>query len=95
MGSIKDVSGGVLLNLKVKPGSLFNKIHYGNSEVVVNLKGLPIRGMANRELVKTLSKALNVSSDNVRIVKGLASKFKTVFIKGLCVEEVEKYLRVR
>ena len=96
MSGIRKVSGGVVLNLEVKPGSPFNKtVFKDGKEIIIYLKNPPVQSKANRELVKTLSKALKVSRDKIRIVKGIASKSKSVLIEGLSVEETLEKLATK
>jgi len=92
MSSIREVDGGVLLNLEVKPRSSFNKITVYGDEIIVYLKNSPVKGRANRELLKSLCKALKVPVDEIKIVRGITSSSKSILIQGLSLEEIREKL---
>ena len=65
------------LTVKVKTGKGKNNVikhDFGEYEVWV--KSPPIKGAANRELIKVLANYFSVKSYNLRIVKGLTSQIK-------------------
>jgi hypothetical protein len=47
----------------------------------------PVDGQANEAVVRTLAEALGVPRSRVRIVRGEASRDKTVRVDGLTAEE--------
>jgi len=49
--------------------------------IIVGVKSKPIRGKANRELIRKLAKHFGVSTSQVRIVSGLRSRDKIVEIE--------------
>ncbi|MFH1224414.1 MAG: DUF167 domain-containing protein [Candidatus Diapherotrites archaeon] len=55
----------------------------------IALKSMPVKGKANRELLKALEKELGRKA---RIVSGLKSKTKKVFIEGMGAEELREIL---
>ena len=82
--------GGCAVKVLVAPKA-------SKSEVVGVIKGVlkirisapPVDGAANKELVRFLSKQLGVSKSSVLIRSGLASKHKSVFIRGVGAKDVE------
>lgn len=83
---------GLLIGLEVKTRAKNAGISGYDPQTAVlkiALKSMPVKGKANRELAKTLEKELG---RNARIVSGLKSKTKKVFIEGLSAEELRKIL---
>ena len=52
----------------------------------------PVKGKANRELVKFLSDILGVGKANITIEKGMPSRRKVIAIGGLTQEQVRQQL---
>lgn len=48
--------------------------------IKIKLKAAPVKGKANKELIKFLAKKFDVSKSQVEILKGLTSKDKLVRI---------------
>ena len=46
----------------------------------VKLKAAPVKGQANKELIKFLAKKFGVAKSQVEILKGLTSKNKVIMI---------------
>jgi len=67
------------INVKVKVGKNESKVVKKNSgEYEVWVKARPVKGSANKEFIKTLSKYFNLKPSNLRIVKGFTSPFKII-----------------
>jgi len=60
----------------------------------VRLTAPPVRGQANRALVKLVARALGVPGGDVEIVSGASSRRKTIRVRSLRAAEVEARLRV-
>ena len=74
----------LIINVRVVPRASKSEIvgeHDGALKVRVNAP--PIDGVANAELIKVLSKKLNVPKSAVEIISGQTSKHKQVRINGL------------
>ena len=86
----------VIITVHVQPNANQNKVmSFRDSVLQVKIAAPPIKGEANRELVKFLSSLLGVSKSDLSIEKGTTSKTKTVAIRGLgqdgVLRELEKY----
>lgn len=71
----------LVVQIKVMPSSgrqEFKVDKRGN--LVCYLKSAPERGLANKELIQLLAKALRLSQAEVAIVSGLTSRLKKVII---------------
>ncbi len=51
------------------------------SHISVGLKARPVKGRANRELVKKLANYFKVSATQIRIVSGYTSKRKVIVVE--------------
>jgi len=60
--------------------------------LVVRLAAAPVDGAANAELVETIADALGVARRDVVLVRGTASREKTIEIGGLRPDEVRARL---
>lgn len=59
----------------------------------IKLKSPPVDGAANDELVRFLSKSLNVPRSNIEIVSGHTSRSKRVRIDELTESDIERFLQ--
>lgn len=83
--------GAVIVAVRVVPRA-------SKSEIVGELDGFlkirlsapPVDGVANKELVKLLSKTFGVSKSQIEIISGETSKTKRVQIDGLNTKEFLK-----
>ncbi|MGA2789215.1 MAG: DUF167 domain-containing protein [Candidatus Bathyarchaeia archaeon] len=55
----------------------------------------PVRGKANREIVRWLSKRLRTSSSNVQLVAGFHSNVKVIEITGMTEAEIAAVLGIK
>jgi len=72
-----------LLKIRAKTNSKGQKISYNqitDSWILINLKSKPVKNKANKELIKLLSKKLNVATSQVQIIAGLKNANKTIQI---------------
>lgn len=87
---ILKVKGGVILEVHVKPQSKSFKIKVDNILIVFCTQS-PVKGKANRELIRELSK---IFEKEVEIVSGFQSKRKWILVKDIMEEEVREILVV-
>jgi len=76
--------GSLIFNLRVVPRAAKSEIvgeHDG--ALKIRLVSPPVNGAANAELIKILSKKLNVPKSEVEIISGQTSKQKQVRINGI------------
>lgn len=59
----------------------------------IRIKGQPVDGKANAELVDFLSDQLKISKSNIQILRGETSREKSVFIKGLSEVQIRTLLK--
>jgi uncharacterized protein (TIGR00251 family) len=73
-----------LLKINVKTNSKEKKVVYNqntDSWITIHLISKPIKNKANKELIRLLSKKLNVSTNQIQIIAGLKNENKTIRIK--------------
>ncbi len=81
---------GVILEVKVIPGSRRREVKKSNGILICRLESEPTRGKANEELIKTLRK---IFSREIEIISGKKSRRKRILIRGASLEEVEEKLK--
>ncbi|MCB9093094.1 MAG: DUF167 domain-containing protein [Halobacteriovoraceae bacterium] len=76
--------------MKITPGSSATKILgvYGDQWLKVSISAAPEKGKANKELIRFLSKAIQVPSKNLMIVSGETSPMKIIEID--CANNLDK-----
>lgn len=86
---IKCCDGGVVLSVKVVPGSSKTAVVGElNGMLKVKLSAPPERGKANQCLIEFLAKRLDVKKNAVSIVSGHTNPVKRVQIAGVAIENV-------
>ena len=86
---INEVKDGVILDVNVKPNSKEFKIVVEEDEIVVFCVEEPVKGKANKELVKEFSRLFH---SKVELVSGFTSKQKKLLIRGFRKSETERIL---
>ncbi len=51
-----------------------------NNEIELSVNSAPLKGKANKEIIQKISNYFNIKSTNVKIVSGIHSKTKVVYI---------------
>jgi uncharacterized protein (TIGR00251 family) len=75
---------GILITVHVVPNARETKILVErDGAVTMRVHAPPVKGKANRELVKWLSKKLGTPSSRIRIVTGLTSNLKVIAVAGI------------
>ena len=92
---MKDIAGGVLLNIRVSPGASKTKIgkieqREGILFLKVYIKEPAVLGSANKALVNFLSDCLQVKKSFIEIKKGLGHKSKVLFIQNVDISAIAK-----
>ena len=90
--AIWETEDGVFLRVLVRPKSTLKQLisDVNSDAVVVNLKSPAREGKANTELIKRMSKALGISTGNIRLVAGHKSREKTLLITGMKLKVVRE-----
>lgn len=83
----------MLIAVRVVPRSSKNALEWEGDHIRARLTAPPVEGAANAALIALLAERLDVPRRTISIVRGAASRLKTVEIAGLTVEEVERFLK--
>ena len=79
------------VTVQVQPNASRNQIvRYADGVLHVKIAAPPVRGKANRELIRFLSDVLGVSKSRVSIEKGHTSRRKVVVVEGISDGEVKR-----
>ncbi|MBI5212571.1 MAG: YggU family protein [Nitrospirae bacterium] len=77
------IKDGILIEVRVAPRSSKREIAGAvNNIVKVKLTAPPVDGAANEQLIELLSERLKIKKSSITIIKGEASRRKTVKITG-------------
>ena len=75
---------GILITVHVVPNASKTGILVErDGGITMHVNAPPLKGKANREIVRWLSKKLGTSSSRIRIVAGLTSNLKAIAITGM------------
>lgn len=87
--NIRQFEGGVVLEVKVVPGSSRTKLAgMLDGTVKVKVAAAAEKGKANRCLIEFLAKELGVKKKAIEIISGKTSPVKQVQIEGVCAEDI-------
>jgi len=87
--------GGVRLRVRVQPRASRSEIAgVHGDELRIRLQAPPVDGAANEALVRFLAEALGAPRSAVEIVSGLASRSKTVVIRGVAEADAARRLAI-
>jgi len=90
---LRDVPGGVVLPVKVVPGSSRDKIVGVLGDALkIATSAAPEKGKANAAVAKLLASALGVDARGVELVSGPANPHKEFRIAGLAARDVRERL---
>lgn len=74
------------LYLHIQPGAKQEEVvGIYNDRLKIRLKVPPIEGRANKALIKFLAKTFDVPASQIEVLQGIASRQKTVKIRGSTV----------
>jgi len=94
-GALHEASDGVLIDVDVRPGADATRITGYNEwrrSVTVDVAAPPERGAANRELAGFLARLAGPGA-RAEVVRGAATRRKTVLVRGAPIEAVRRALR--
>jgi len=79
----------IRISIKVQPNARQNEILRYQDEVLhIRIAAPPVKGKANRELLRFLSDILGLSQSQLTIEKGMTSRVKVVGITRLTREQI-------
>ncbi len=87
---VKETKDGLIVNIKIAPNSKKNEIIREEEFVKIKITAQPIDGKANKALVEFLSKNFKIPKTSIKILKGEASKDKTILFETQDKEKLKK-----
>ncbi len=91
----KDFFGNILIEVEVHPNSSRSAITGYNewrNRLQISTKSLAIKGEANREMIKIISKSFNLQKSQIEIIKGQTSRLKQIKLSSEEIEIISKKL---
>jgi|TARA_B100000315_G_C14335314_1_gene477123 hypothetical protein len=86
---LEKTGNGVIINIIVKPLAKLFEIRLSEVKIKVFCKSSPIRGKANREVMKELSK---IFKHEVIIIAGHKNSAKKILVEGITLESARSVL---
>jgi len=86
---LQKISNGVAVAVFVKPNSKIFQLKVEGDELVAFCHESPVKGRANKELIKELSR---IFKKRVEIIAGFTSKQKKVLIMDISVDQASAIL---
>ncbi len=94
--AIKDTGNGVVIDLKVIPGSGSTEVPYGYDEsrnrIRAKLSAKAVDGKANKQLIRELSRLFGINPAHIQL-NGRTSTKKSIKLIGVTKEDVIRILR--
>ena len=88
-GFLRETPGGTLLSVKLQPRASRNEIGDARGgELKIKVTAPPVDDAANEALIKRLSEKLNCARSRVELVRGRASRHKTLLLHGFTIAQV-------
>ncbi len=92
----RPASNSVRLTVHVKPLRSETKLLCEpDGTLTMHVAAPPLKGKANREIVRWLSKKLRTSSSNVQLLAGLHSNVKVIGITGMTEADIAAALGIK
>lgn len=90
---LRESGSGVIISVHLKPRSKRDMIEGASAEGLlrVRVSEAPVKGAANKGLVRLLSESIGVPRSRVSIISGETSPRKRVLIQDLSVEEAGRW----
>lgn len=82
-----------IIQIKVTPNASKNQIVDRKEGVLyLRIKGVPEKGRVNEELIKFLSKELDIPKSSIEMVSGHTARLKRLKIEGLSEKQLNEIL---
>ena len=88
-------SDSVIFNIRLQPAAKKDEFCglMEDGTLKIRVKGKPVEGKANENLVAFLSKSLDIPRTNIQIIAGEKSKNKRIKVTGLNAQDLNKHIR--
>ncbi len=88
---------GALVRLRVSPNAKTTGLQgpYGDAALKLKVAAPPVDGKANAEVERFVAERTGAAPSDVRVVRGLSGRDKTVFVSGVGAERVREVLTSR
>lgn len=95
MNAIQQRGNEVVLTIHVAPRASKDEVRGIHGDAVkIRLRAPPVEGRANRELIRFLSRKLDIPARQIGLLTGKSGRRKRVSIAGLSASEVIKRLGI-
>jgi uncharacterized protein (TIGR00251 family) len=93
MIKIRETEDGIIIPAKIQPNSSKEKVigEYAD-KLKIAVTSPPVKGKANKAIVKALAKWLSIKTSDVQIVSGEKSKDKEILVRNITKTDVQTLL---
>ncbi len=89
MIKIREKENGIIIPAKIQPNSSKEQVIGEYAEKLkIAVTSPPEKGKANKAIVKTLAKWLNIKTSDIQIISGGKSKDKEIFVRNITEEDI-------
>ncbi len=86
----KETRDGFIIKLRISPNASKNEIIKADDGTLkIKITAQPVEGKANKALIEYLSKILKMPKSSFEIIKGSASKDKTILVKTHDADDIK------
>lgn len=92
---LEQTAQGVIIRLRIQPRASKTEwvgLYGDPPRIKLRLAAPPVDGRANEELLQFLKECLNVSSNQLQMIRGQSSPQKDVLCRGLSMDEIKRKL---
>ena len=86
---IQESGNNIILEIRINPSSGKFRFYEKSGKITLNIKSRPDKGKANSEILAGLRKLFG---KDVEILKGHKSRNKTILVKDVTEQEIERVL---
>ena len=88
--SLKQVNKDLYIQVKVKTSQSVNQIKVEGEQIVISVKTPPLKGKANRTIVKMVKKLFQREA---AIISGIKSTDKILLVKNVSIDQAKELLK--
>ena len=78
----REIADTIQITILVKTRASMNSIEIQGDHILIKIKAVPVKGKANKQIIKFLSKEWKIKSSNLTIISGQTSTTKVISIRN-------------
>ena len=82
----------ILMTIHVKPKSPRQELIFEDDLILLRVKATPVKGKANKEVIKQITELFGISKSDVGIIQGATATVKVLLLKNHSLEYLQDKL---